>query len=105
MDPQQRIHIDTVVDLVTGGHAHAADALARHDPVIRNSWQRCVTEHGLDPTRMQEARILPWAQLREHQERIEEFTQIARHGLTDLYRQVAGTGYVVLLTEDRKSVV
>lgn len=99
MNPQQRTHIDTVVELMTSGDARVSAALARHDPVIRRSWQRCVAVHGLDPTRMREARILPWAELREHQERIEEFTQIARHGLTDLYRQVAGTDYVVLLTD------
>ncbi len=100
MDLQQRIHIDTVVDLVShDGGTRAAEALAQHDAVIRQSWERCVNEHGLDPARMQDARILPWCQVREHQERIEEFTQIARHGLTDLYRQVAGTGYVVLLTD------
>ena len=100
MDSRQRQHIDTVLDLTSGsaGSRPAATA-ARHDDIIRSSWQRCIDDHGLDPTRMQEARILPWSQLREHQERVEEFTQIARHGLGDLYRQVAGIGYVVLLTD------
>ncbi|WP_076997554.1 sigma-54-dependent Fis family transcriptional regulator [Variovorax sp. KK3] len=98
MELRQREHIDAVVELTTRGVPPDA-LLQRHDAVIRSSWQRCVHEHGLDPTRMQEARILPWAELREHQERLEDFTQIARHGLTALYQQVAGTGYVVLLTD------
>ncbi|OUM02183.1 sigma-54-dependent Fis family transcriptional regulator [Variovorax sp. JS1663] len=98
MELRQREHIDAVVELTTRSVPPQA-LLQQHDAVIRSSWQRCVHEHGLDPTRMQEARILPWGELREHQERLEDFTQIARHGLTALYQQVAGTGYVVLLTD------
>lgn len=71
------------------------------DDLIRDSWTRCVTEHRLDPTRMQEAVILPSAQLREHQDQLEAFLHIARHGLEALYRQVAGLGYCVLLTDAR----
>ncbi|MDZ7589745.1 MAG: sigma-54-dependent Fis family transcriptional regulator [Rubrivivax sp.] len=71
------------------------------DPVIAASWARCVHEHGLDPTRMQEAVILPSQRVREHQERIEEFLRIGRHGLESLYQQVAGMGYCVLLTDAR----
>ncbi|GAA4336345.1 sigma-54-dependent Fis family transcriptional regulator [Variovorax defluvii] len=98
MELRQREHIDAVVELTTRG-VPPPTLVRQHDEVIRSSWQRCVHEHGLDPTRMQEARILPWGELREHQERLEDFTQIARHGLTALYQQVAGTGYVVLLTD------
>ena len=73
------------------------------DTIIHDSWTRCVSEHRLDPTRMQEAVILPNAQLREHQDQLEIFLQIARHGLEALYRQVAGLGYCVLLTDARGS--
>ncbi|MFM2055919.1 MAG: hypothetical protein RLY71_304, partial [Pseudomonadota bacterium] len=76
-------------------------AAARHDALIRASWQRCVHEHRLDPTRMQEAVILPQARLREHQDQMDAFLSIARHGLEALYQQVAGQGYVVLLTDAR----
>jgi transcriptional regulator of acetoin/glycerol metabolism len=71
------------------------------DALIADSWARCVHQHGLDPTRMQEAVILPHHRVREHQERLEEFLGIARHGLEELYRQVAGMGYCVLLTDAR----
>ena len=74
---------------------------APKDTIIQTSWARCVTEHRLDPTRMQEAIILPHAQLREHQDQLEVFLHIARHGLEALYRQVAGLGYCVLLTDAR----
>jgi transcriptional regulator of acetoin/glycerol metabolism len=97
--PSQRAHIATVMQVADAGLA--APAAARHDAIIRASWQRCVHEHRLDPTRMQEAIILPQARLREHQDQMDAFLHIARHGLEALYRQVAGLGYVVLLTDAR----
>ena len=98
MNHAQQQHIADVVRLATQG----AQALqTRHEQLIRESWLRCVTEHRLDPTRMQEAIILPQARLREHQDQMEAFLHIARHGLESLYSQVAGLGYVVLLTDAR----
>ncbi|WP_114814428.1 sigma-54-dependent Fis family transcriptional regulator [Paraburkholderia kururiensis] len=96
MDVRQRDHIETVV-LATTGQSPAAARM--HDAIIRSSWQRCVHQYGLDPTRMQEARIVPQTRLREHQQRIDDFARIARYGLESLYGQVAQMGYVVLLTD------
>lgn len=93
----QRSHIDVVMKVAERGIA-VQDA-SRHEVVIRESWLRCVQEHRLDPTRMQEAVILPAPRLREHQDQMDEFLHIARHGLEALYHQVAGLGYVVLLTD------
>jgi transcriptional regulator of acetoin/glycerol metabolism len=99
MQTAQREHIATVMQVAADG-AQARAALA-HDEIIRRSWHRCVHEHRLDPTRMQEAVILPGERLREHQDQLEAFLHIARHGLETLYQQVAGMGYVVLLTDAR----
>lgn len=96
MDVRQRDHIETVVLTTTGQPPIAA---RMHDAIIQSSWQRCVHQYGLDPSRMQEARIVPAQRLREHQQRIDDFARIARYGLETLYSQVAGTGYVVLLTD------
>jgi len=99
MELLQREHIHAVMRLAGDG-LPLADTPAP-DRVIRESWSRCVHEHGLDPTRMQEAVILPGHLVREHQERLDEFLHIARHGLEALYQQVAGMGYCVLLTDAR----
>ncbi|GAP36132.1 sigma-54-dependent Fis family transcriptional regulator [Piscinibacter sakaiensis] len=99
MHAEQRQHIDTVMQVASLGVD--ADGARRHERVIRDSWLRCVRQHRLDPTRMQEAVILPAGRLREHQDQMEAFTHIARHGLETLYQQVAGLGYVVLLTDAR----
>ena len=99
LQASQRSHIATVMQVA--GDGLAAPTAQRHDEIIRTSWQRCVHQHRLDPTRMQEAIILPSGQLREHQDQMEAFLHIARHGLEALYQQVAGMGYVVLLTDAR----
>ena len=97
--PSPHQHIATVMQVAADGVG--AQAAARHEQVIRDSWLRCVQQHRLDPARMQEAVILPQARLREHQDQMEALLQIARHGLESLYSKVAGLGYVVLLTDAR----
>lgn len=94
---QQREHIAAVMGLVGAGRVmpeHPA-----HDDIIHSSWLRCVNQHRLDPTQAQEAIILPGDRLREHQDQMEDFIHIARHGMKTLYQQVAGLGYCVLLTD------
>ena len=99
MELRQRDHVRAVMTL-TGDGPLPADADVP-DGIIRESWTRCVHTHGLDPTRLQQAVILPQHQLREHRDRIEDFLHIARHGMEALYQQVAGMGYCVLLTDAR----
>ena len=96
MAMSQQAHISQVIQAVG---LDPARAVLPKDTIIHDSWTRCVSEHQLDPTRMQEAIILPHAQLREHQDQMDAFLRIARHGLEALYRQVAGLGYCVLLTD------
>ncbi|MEN9417076.1 MAG: hypothetical protein RI988_696, partial [Pseudomonadota bacterium] len=105
MQALQQSHIQQVLRAIGGevGRGASLRDVPGHpkDAIIQSSWARCVSEHRLDPTRMQEAIILPHAQLREHQDQMEAFLHIARHGLEALYRQVAGLGYCVLLTDAR----
>ena len=88
-------HIDEVIARTSQrlGGAFADDDL------ITRSWTRCVTDHGLDPTRAQPARVIEHWQLREHQEQIESFLRVARAGMEQLYKRVSPLGYVLLLTD------
>ncbi|CAD5366312.1 Acetoin catabolism regulatory protein [Rubrivivax sp. A210] len=103
MEMRQREHVHAVMTLAGEGLPlpPPLSELATPDAIIRESWTRCVHTHRLDPTRMQEAVILPQQQWREHRDRIDDFLHIARHGLEALYQQVAGMGYCVLLTDAR----
>ena len=57
MQANQKRHIETVLQVAETGRP-VPQAL-HHDEIIRDSWMRCVHEHKLDPSRMQEAIILP----------------------------------------------
>ncbi|NNE64250.1 MAG: sigma-54-dependent Fis family transcriptional regulator [Gammaproteobacteria bacterium] len=89
---QKSSHIDEVERAIGG-------AQTARDPLVLESWKRCVDRHGLDPARRCEAYIVPDAELREHQERLEELICTARFGLEALHGQVAGLGYVLLLAD------
>jgi transcriptional regulator of acetoin/glycerol metabolism len=77
----------------------AAGSNSTRDTLVLESWKRCVDTHGLDPARMQEAYIVPDYELREHRERTEKLIRTARFALESLHRQVAGLGYVLLLSD------
>ncbi len=96
MNLETRRHIEEILCLAEG--ATPATKSSR-DPLILESWMRCMHQHRLDPAEMKEASILPQQRLREHQERIEDFLHNARFGVETLYRQVAGMNYVLLLTD------
>jgi sigma-54 dependent transcriptional regulator, acetoin dehydrogenase operon transcriptional activator AcoR len=88
--------------------SHVADVLkvaegrgTEHDPIIAASWRRCMQEHQLDPTYSPDVYIHTDERLTEHRQRAESFLRTARFGLEALYKQVAGLGYVLLLTDQR----
>ena len=77
----------------------AAGIVVDRDPLIRDSWQRCLSTYRLDPSAMKGAHIHTNSRLREHQDAMDGFLHVARVGVESLYRQVAGLGYVLLLTD------
>ncbi|MEO6024106.1 MAG: sigma-54-dependent Fis family transcriptional regulator [Burkholderiales bacterium] len=66
---------------------------------VRLSWERSLDAYKLDPARTAKPRILTGASLRDHQEPLESFLRIARHGVRTLHEQVHDANYVVLLTD------
>jgi transcriptional regulator of acetoin/glycerol metabolism len=92
VDTHVASHIEEVERVAAGGSS------TRDTPVLE-SWKRCVETHGLDPARTQEAYIVPNSELLEHRDRMEKLIRTARFGLESLHRQVAGLGYVLLLSD------
>lgn len=88
----EREHILEIERVLSG-------ARSVRDDVVVSSWKRCVDAHGLDPARPTEAYIVPDGQLRAHREQSERLIQIARTGLENLFKQVAGQNYVLLLAD------
>jgi len=90
----QSRHIDNVMSVALGGNA-PRDA----DDLIHKSWRRCINDYGLDPARLRAPHIVTSDTLRVHQERIEDFMQVARVGMEQMYKRVSSLGYVLLLTD------
>lgn len=64
---------------------------------INGSWERCLTKYNIDPSSKNKTRILTQSDLREYQEPLEEFLQIAKTGIKNFYEKVSPAGYVILL--------
>jgi transcriptional regulator of acetoin/glycerol metabolism len=90
----QSRHIDNVMAVALQGAA-----LRDADDLIHKSWRRCINDYGLDPARLRAPHIVTSDTLRVHQERIEDFMQVARVGMEQMYKRVSGLGYVLLLTD------
>lgn len=66
---------------------------------VLKSWQRSLKQHGIDPSRPNQVRILTARELREYSQPIEAFLSIARAGIDNLYRHVCDLGYSTLLCD------
>ena len=93
------MNLKAIEQHITEVQSAAAGALTGREMIIAESWRRCMCEHGLDPTDLKNAYIVPDTTLREHRERIERLIHTARNGLESLYKQVNVQNYVLLLTD------
>ena len=94
----QRHHIDAVISYAEGDRSGVSSP---ETELIGRSWTRCIREFGLDPSRPRSARIVTQQTLREHQDSVDEFLNVARAGVEQLYGIVSQLGYVLLLTDHR----
>jgi len=85
-------HINEIERVALGGSTP-------RDSAVVKSWLRCINDYGLDPTRAQEAYIVPHQQLKEHQEQASEIIRIGKFGLENLFHHVASQNYVLLLSD------
>ena len=91
MQIDQRTHIERVLSSLR--------ERAVQTDRIQRSWRRCIEDYALDPTRPTPAHIVEGTRLREHRDQIEDFLQVARTGMEQLYKRVCDLGYVLLLTD------
>jgi len=94
-------HADRVFDAVNEPYK-AASA----DGVILNSWRRCLTKFGLDPEDRNRAREPIEQHLLEvRRGQMENLRRVARPELENLYTQIAGSGFCILLTDAEGVVI
>ena len=66
---------------------------------IVQSWIRCLNEYNLDPETCEEPVIVGHVELQEREERMADVQQVAKVEMANLYQQLAGSGYAIMLTD------
>jgi transcriptional regulator of acetoin/glycerol metabolism len=74
------------------------------EEVVRVSWQRCLNDYQLDPSRLHAPSVIDSSNLKDLQTRHDELVEIARAEIDTLYDQISGSGYALLLT-DAKGII
>ena len=71
---------------------------------ITQSWIRCLNEYELDPGACTEPEVVSTSELKDRQERLADLQAVAKVEMANLYQQLAGSGYAIILT-DRDGVL
>jgi sigma-54 dependent transcriptional regulator, acetoin dehydrogenase operon transcriptional activator AcoR len=66
---------------------------------IARSWKRCQDDFGLDPASSPEPLIVERSELLERQERLHGLLSVAKIEMANLYQQLSGSGYAIMLTD------
>ena len=72
---------------------------------IVHSWRRCLVDYGLTPSDNPDPCVLSRAQIAERQDRAHQLLQIGRVEMANLYQQIAGSGFAVMLTDSDGTVL
>jgi sigma-54 dependent transcriptional regulator, acetoin dehydrogenase operon transcriptional activator AcoR len=66
---------------------------------ITQSWIRCLNEYNLYPDNCAPPVIVGHDELKERAERLADVQQVAKIEMANLYQQLAGSGYAIMLTD------
>ena len=71
---------------------------------ITRSWIRCLSDYKLDPASCHDPEVVSTVDLQERQSRLIDLQAVAKAEMANLYQQLAGSGYAIILT-DRDGVL
>lgn len=66
---------------------------------ITHSWMRCLSEYKLDPAGMTDPYIVERRELLDRQEKLSHVLTAAKVEMANLFQQIAGSGYAIMLTD------
>lgn len=93
-------HVEHIQSVVNGSVMNGPRAAEpRVDGYVSRSWRRCLLDYELDPAAMREPPTVETDELGERRERHSRLLSIAKVEMTNLYQQVANSGYAILLTD------
>lgn len=73
------------------------------NPVFQ-SWIRCLNDYQLEPDCRDDFAVVDRAELQDRQERLADVMEVAKVEMANVYQQLAGSGYAIMLT-DRDGVL
>ncbi|MCP5196128.1 MAG: sigma-54-dependent Fis family transcriptional regulator [Gammaproteobacteria bacterium] len=94
MSDETTAHAEHILSVVQGTSTESSPEAS-----IARSWVRCVNNYGLDAVHAHQTQVLEQIRLREHQQRLDDFLEIARIEMNNLYQRIAGSGFAVILTD------
>jgi transcriptional regulator of acetoin/glycerol metabolism len=66
---------------------------------VTNSWDRCLNRYSLEPDTKRNTVVLDAESVRVRQQTLGELLGVARAEMENLYEQIAGSGYAVILSD------
>ncbi len=99
MTEQERTsHVETVLRLARRQRPGVVGQGAHHEvqPHILRSWERCLTRHNLEPSRVEKPIRVGEKALADYREPLDEFLFFAQSGMRKLFRMLSSVGYVLL---------
>ncbi len=66
---------------------------------VANSWDRCFNRYSMEPNAKRNTIVLDAESVRDRQQRLGELLNVARAEMENLYEQIAGSGYAVILSD------
>ncbi len=89
-------HVKQVHSVLHGGLKYPGPTIPDR---IARSWKRCQDEFGLDPAVSPDPHIVERIELVERQEKLSGLLSVAKIEMANLYQQLAGSGYAIMLTD------
>jgi transcriptional regulator of acetoin/glycerol metabolism len=97
-------HGKRVRSVVQNRIERASLAAAASGNCITKSWIRCLNDYRLDPDSRIDPEVVGHAELQERQDNLADLRTVAEGEMANLYQQLAGSGYAIMLT-DRDGVL
>jgi len=97
-------HGKRVRSVVQNRIERASVAAAASGNCITKSWIRCLNDYRLDPDSRHDPEVVGSTELQERQDILSDLRTVAEGEMANLYQQLAGSGYAIMLT-DRDGVL
>jgi transcriptional regulator of acetoin/glycerol metabolism len=68
-------------------------------PHVTKSWDRCFNRYSMEPDAKRNTVVLDPESVRERQQKLGQLLNVARAEMENLYEQIAGSGYAVILSD------